>query len=776
MIISKNWLNEWVDLSAFGTEKILKTLNSIGFEVDGFKEIKIPQNIVVGYVTSKDKHPDADKLNICQVDIGSEILQIVCGAKNVEAGQFVPVALIGAVMPNGLEIKKAKLRGVESCGMICSSTELGLAKTNDGIMVLDESIGKLELGKKIADFECFNDAIIEIDITANRGDANSINGIARELGVALDLNLKEITPYEDADNLPGIGRLISLRADEGLNSSVLYKAVGIKEKICENLLTSLRLALMDCKKTNNLERLLDYATYSTGVLFRAYDFDKLSVDERANFDIKKGKNEESIISSDGKILGVVGVYQSDFARISDDTKIAIIEASFSSPDVIAQTTALDKQMPRDEHLYRSSRGSEPFLAFGVEFLFRKFSTFKELALYGGVSQHVMKREQKMLNFSLAEIDKMIGQKIERNDILRILKKLGFEINFNQEAEIFNVKIPLFRHDIVNSHDVCEEIVRIVGIDNIASKPMKFSEENRLNNTYKRYKFALDLRKKSASAGFFESVHYVFDSADELKILGFTPCKAQIANPINNELNELRPTLINHLLSSAEKNIKNQKRSVKLFEYGAVFNQNGDQSSRFGFIHAGLLKEPSLVNGVKIAEVDFLSFANSIKNVIGEFELLKSDEIAYLSPFEQAKIYKNGVEIGYIGRLHVKFADLRDLPKTYLCEIYFDAINHEPIKAVPYSKFPSISRDLSLIVPSDMEFRLIKEAINELKIPTLKEFLPVDIYRSNELGKNVSLSVKFTFQDMNSSLTDDEVAVLMDKILAKLNEKLSVGIR
>lgn len=776
MIISKNWLNEIIDLSTFSADDIVKTLNSIGFEVDSFKEIVVPDRIVVGYVRSRQKHPDADKLSVCEVDIGSENLQIVCGAKNVEAGQFVPVALIGAVMPNGLEIKKAKLRGVESCGMICSSTELGLAKINDGIMVLDESIGSLELGKKIADFECFNDAIIEIDITANRGDANSINGIARELAAKLDLNLKENTPYEDAENLPGIGRIVSLHADENVQSSVVYKALQIHENLSENLLTKLRLAVVECDKTCVIERLLEYVTYTTGVLLRAYDYDKIATNDKVLFSIKSGKNKECEIYADSQNLGVAGVYQDKICKVDENSKIVIVAASYTEPNIIAEFVGENKNIQKDAELYRATRGSEPNLNYAMDYLFKKLATSKQVSLYAGAQQYLAKKEPKMLNITLAEINKMIGYEVARSEIVRILKKLGFAVVFNQELESINIKVPLFRHDIINSHDICEEIVRLVGIDNIPSSPMKFSEENRLNDTYKRYKFALDLRKKSASAGFFESVHYVFDSADELKILGFTPCKAQIANPINNELNELRPTLINHLLSSAEKNIKNQKRSAKLFEYGAVFSQNGDQSSRFGFIHAGLLKEPSLANGVKIAEVDFLSFANSIKSVIGDFNLSKSDEIAYLSPFEQAKIYKNGVEIGYIGRLHTKFEDLRDLPKTYICEIYFDALNYEPIKAVPYSKFPSISRDLSLIVPNDMEFRLIKEAINELKIPTLKEFLPVDIYRSNELGKNVSLSVKFTFQDMNSSLTDDEVAVLMDKILTQLNEKLSVSIR
>lgn len=776
MIISKNWLNEWVDLSGVSTDTIVKTLNSIGFEVDGYKEIKIPDNIVVGYVSSKQKHPDADKLSVCQVDIGTESLQIVCGAKNVESGQFVAVALVGAVMPNGLEIKRAKLRGVESCGMICSSTELGLAKTNDGIMVLDESIGKLELGKSVSEFAVFNDAYIEIDITANRGDCQSINGIAREIAVALDLNLKENMPYEDIENLPGIGRIVTLHADESVKSSVVYRAFNIHESISESLLTKLRLGIIECDKTCHIERILEYATYSTGVLLRAYDYDKLKDNEKAIFNIKNGENQECIIQSNDKILGVAGVYQDKSLKADSNSSIVIVEASYSNPEIITEFVGKNKNIQKDPELYRSSRGSEPNLNYGIEYLFKKLLNLKQVTLYAGSQQHIARQDIKMLSVSLSDINKMIGQDIQRSEIIRILKKLGFDVVFNQELESFNIKVPFFRHDIANSHDICEEIVRIVGIDNIASKPLNFSESNRLNDTYKRYKFALNLRHRSASVGFFESIHYVFDNAGELSKLGFKPCKVSIVNPINNELNELRPTLVNHLLNSCEKNIKNSKRSVKLFECGSVFDEQGTQSERFGFIACGLSKELSIINGAKVAEIDFLTFANLIQSIIGKFELKTSDDICYLSPYEQAKIYKDNTLVGYIGRIHIDISDARDLPKTYVSEIYFDKLVCQSVKAVAYSKFPSVSRDLSLVVPDSIKFEKIKECINSLNLKNLKEFLPIDIYRSPELGNNASVSIKFTFQDMQSSLTDDEVSTLMDMIVSSLKDRLGIDIR
>ncbi|WP_169974263.1 MULTISPECIES: phenylalanine--tRNA ligase subunit beta [unclassified Campylobacter] len=777
MMISRNWLNEWVDIANVDSERILKTLNSIGLEVDSFNSVRIPKNIVVGYVKSRDKHPDADKLSVCQVDVGSETLQIVCGAKNVEAGQFVPVALIGAVMPSGLEIKKTKLRGVESSGMICSSTELGLVKVNDGILPLDESIGELKLGRELCEYSLLNDDIIEIDLTPNRGDCLSVYGIARDLSAALDLPLRDVSKYEEAENLLGIGRILTLRTEENIQSNLQYRAFELKEKFSENLLMKMRLAIIECSKQNCVERLLEYVTYSTGVIFNAYDYDKLKKDDgRVVFDIDKDAHSASKIMVGGENLGVAGIYQSDAAKIDDNSKIIVIEASYTNPEIIATTIYEDKKMPRFDYVYRSLRGSEPNINFGADYLFKMLAGSKSALIYAGSQQSILQKEPRVVSFTMSEMNRMIGQEVLKNDVVKILKKLGFEVNFNVEKDSANVKVPHFRHDIINAQDVCEEIVRIIGIDNIASKPLKFSEQNRINDTFVDYKNALNLRRKAASSGFFESVHYVFDDLNELNELGFKPCKVEIANPISNELNTLRPTLVNHLLKSAERNIKNSKKSVKIFEFGSVFDENGSQSERFGFVASGLVREPSLLNSAKPSEIGFLSFASAVRNAIGEFELKPSKDINYLSEFEQAEIYRNGVKVGYIGRVNVVVENRFDLPKTYLCEVDFGKLKFSSVAVKTYSKFPAISRDLSLIVPDDMKFEVIKECINALKIRCLKEFLPVDIYRDKNLGSNSSLTVKFVFQDIEKTLEDEEIALIMDKILDSLKKNLNIGVR
>ncbi|WP_086236844.1 phenylalanine--tRNA ligase subunit beta [Campylobacter porcelli] len=778
MIISKNWLNEIIDLSNCSTEQICAKLNSIGLEVDSLTSIRIPNNIVVGYVKTCVKHENSDHLHVCEVDVGDRILQIVCGAKNATSDIYVAVAMVGAIMPNGLEIKEAKLRGVKSSGMLCSSTELGLPKINDGIMILDDSIGELRLGKALSEYEALNDDIIEIELTPNRGDCLSIYGVARDLSAAFDIIMRDGELNIDDDRQLGIGRLLSVHCEDKINGAFAYRAVGITQSFHQRLKLAIRIAMIGSNKNTNLERVLEYITHYTGVVFRAYDYNKLAnnIDEKIAITIKKQSSGAYEISCGDKILSLAGINQSDEARVDENSKIVIIEASYIDPNLISQILGDNKSIKKDEFTHRTTRGSEPNLNYAMDILFSLLSKNSSVSPYSGTQQVQLDKEQSAISFSASEISSMIGMQISSSGIAKILKKLGFDINANVEQEQIYAKAPLYRHDILNSHDICEEIVRIIGIDNIPVKALEYSEKNRTNQAYERYKLSRDIRQKAANLGFFESVHYLFDNPLELKELGVACSSEVLLNPINSELSVLKPTLINHLLNAVSFNIKNSKKSIKLFEFGDVINKDGIQRAKFGFVFSGLLGEPTLLNGAKPATIDFIHFANLIQNILGKIELKKSIDIEFLSEFEQAKVYQNGDYIGYIGRVNAVIEQSRDLFKTYICEIDFD--NLKPIKklANPYSKFQSLSRDLSIIMPKDMPYLRIKEVIEGLDIKSLKEFLPTDIYSDESLGDNVSLSVKFTFQDDAKTLEDEEIVAIMDRILAALKDNLGVGLR
>ena len=563
MRLSKNWLNEWIDLSAKSAEDICAALNEIGLEVDSCERIRVPSKVVVAKVLECREHENSDHLHVCKVDAG-EILQIVCGASNVAEGQMVACALEGAKIGE-LSIKKAKLRGVESCGMLCSAKELGLGELGNGIMILDESIGELEIGKELSSYPAFDDYLIEIELTPNRGDCLSVRGVARDLSAKFDLPIKDISPLKKSeDELLGIGRLISLHSEEEKNCALYYKVVNLGENFSLNLKKRLRLALIESKHKSAIEGALEYSTHSTGALFRAYDARKINPNEneKISLKIKNGEHKQSQIYVEDKLLGVAGICANKEFLADENTKIAIIEASYTAPEIIANATGEDKNMPKDEMVYRSSRGSEPAISSSMNLLFG--SCFENCEWYGGSQQISMSVERANILVNCSAISKMIGMDIEKKEIHKILSRLNFEIASGTNDEQFYAKAPAYRHDIQNIADVCEEIVRIYGIDNIPAKPLNFCEANRNSQASLKHALARNLRQRAVDAGYFECVHYIFDDPSELEAMGFKPCQAQMLNPITNELKELRPTLLNSLLNSALNNAKRGAKQIKLF--------------------------------------------------------------------------------------------------------------------------------------------------------------------------------------------------------------------
>ncbi len=739
MIVTKNWLNEFVNLDGISTGEICAKLNEIGLEVDALKETNLPKNIVIGFVKSCENHPNSDHLHVCSVDVGDKELQIVCGAPNVKTGQFVACALVGAVMPNGMEIKPAKLRGVESFGMLCSSSELGLPKTNDGIMVLDSSVGELTLGRELCEMAFFKDAVVEIGLTPNRGDCLGVRGVARDLAVAFGRVLCEPKCPNAFDANSGFTLKNNTDAIVGVFKTHVPEGLNLK--------TALRLATAEMLESNTAKSLINYASHESNVALTGVNLSQ-------NLEIRTLTNGGRGIFAGEALKGVCGICGEDFAPLFGEEILVV--ASYVSPDKIARTLGTDKQQKKDSVSYRASRGSEPDICCGMRAL---------LFAFGGgnvVAKPEKAPEIREVKFDFSEISDKIGESVSREKFSHILESLGFTLTF--DGSFVTAKIPPFRTDVVNSADVAEEIVRFVGIDNIASRPLLVSEQNRENATFVKYKNALNLRQKAAAEGFFECVHYAFDNEADLKEMGFSKCEVEILNPINAELGELRPTLLNHLLRSAEKNLKNQKKSVRLFEYGEVFDTKGEQKTRLSFVVSGVKNEASLVAGTKSSEWSLFEFAASVQNVIGKFELKNGYEAEFLSPFERAQIYQNGVCVGFLGRVELSFANKRDLPKTYVCEVNFDLLDFGRKQAVAYSKFPSVSRDLSVVVGEDVSFEEVKKLVP--KVETLTKFSLVDIYK---FENKKSLTLRFEFASFVATLTDEEVNVAMGEILASLQK-------
>jgi phenylalanyl-tRNA synthetase beta chain len=778
MILTRTWLNEWINLKNITSEDICTTLNAIGLEVDSLDKIRVPKNIVVAKVLTCKKHPDADKLNVCEVDLGDEVKQIVCGAKNVKAGLHVVVSKVGAILPNGMEIKEAKLRGLDSSGMICSSEELGLPKMGDGIMVLDDSIGKLVLGKEFSEYELVNDDVIEIELTANRGDCLSIHGVARDLSVPYDLDIKEFSS-EDDDNQLGIGRVLNVSANDKVDASLLYRVYDKKE-IRSSFLIDLRLAIADIYKSTELERVVEYATYTTGVLLRTYSHSCFAdTNDKATVKIKKHTNGlDAVFNKSNQLTSYVGISQNDESKAKDTDQRVILEANYTHPEIISINSA-NKKLESDRHLYRSSRGSEPDLDFGMDYLIELLKKHSDVMLYAGSQQVIQDSDEVRIPIDLNILADIIGEEIPKDKIIQILKRLGFGVVFKSEQSVMNVIVPLHRHDIVNIQDVCEEIVRIVGIDNITSKPLIFAERDKMNDSYHNFQKRKMYRHRAVGVGFFETLHFVFDHRERLEKYGLKTIykKREIANPITNELDTLRPSLIPNLLESVSRNIKFGKKSIKLFEVGTVFDKSREESTKIAFVFSGDVESQKVSNHGKPEVIDFFKFADSISKVIGSFELETStfkDNLS--SPYEYARVVQNGKDIGYISRVHLNIEKELDLSRTYICELDMNVLPYERKEAKAYSKFPESIRDLSLMVSKDMLFSELKNYITSIAPKEMTKLYPIDIYEEESFGDKISLTVKFHFQSDEKTFEDEDVSNMVNDILKSLEEKFGITVR
>jgi len=777
MIVTRSWLNEWIDLDGISTDDLCKTFNSIGLEVDSLESYEIPKKIVFGRVLECEKHPDADKLNVCKVDIGTSIRQIVCGASNVRAGLDVVVATIGAVMPGGMVIKPVKLRGVESEGMICSAKELGLPDCQDGILELDESIGKYTLGQEVSQNHIFCDDVIEIELTANRGDCLSIRGVARDLSAAYDRAVKKKSFNDEQDRRVGIGRILNLTYDKTLDVNLRYKAVDLSE-LNLPLIIKLRLAQIEEQREEDIESLMLYVTHSSGVILRAYNYAFFCKENEAiaKIELKEDENGFASVYSDKK-ASTVGILQEDESKVTYKEGTLLIEASYIPPDIISKKMQLCK-IPSGPMYYRTSRGSEPELNQGLDFCLHLLEANSSSSVFGGSIEVCDSYKEEVVSVSKQEIDEIIGADIDKIKITKILQNLGFDTS-KSTIDSFVISVPRYRHDIKNKQDIVEEIVRMVGIDNIASKPFVLKEQNRLADDYFDYKKRSVFRHRAAQSGFFESVHFVFDEKKVLESYGFDTIsgKFEILNPIVNTLDTLRPTLYTSLLKAASQNMKNGYSSVKLFEIGSVFSTQREETLKLGVIFSGEREAENISNAGKAPVVDFGYFVQKISDIIGDFELVPNETKHKLSHlYQSAAVVIDSEVVGEIFKLHPVVQKDYDLDTTYMCEIDFKKIPFELKKANKISKFQASFRDLSILMPLDMNYSAIKDVIQKNACDELVRFYPVDRYTDESLGENMSLSVRFVLQSEEKTLQEDDITSAMDGILKALKDELGVGLR
>lgn len=778
MIVTRNWLGEFVNLDGISDEVLSATLNGIGLEVGQMQRVTAPNKIVVGQVISCQKHPDATKLNVCQVDVGTHTRQIVCGAANVAQDQYVAVAMIGAQLPNGITIKHAKLRGVESEGMICSASELGLSDINDGIMVLDDSIGELLVGKELVEYSVFDDTVFDIELTPNRGDCLSVYGVGRDLSVALerDLNRFEFKPNKEKIKL-GISRSSTLEVHGSIHADLAYALMSVDD-ITTPILVALRLAIIEKLTGNSISDLITYARHATGVILRSYDAQAFEVQEgKYTISLSEDSSGLARVEGNGKLCSIVGVNQEDCAISKDARPLFFVEASYVNPHALVERFAATK-FKKDALYFNTSRGSNPDLLFGLELILHLFSKYSNCGCHEGYLHHYASRSKDVVKVSIKEINKIIGYDIEKSKIATILQRLGFELGYVDD-DILAVTIPLFRSDIKNIQDITEEIVRMVGIDIVTSKPLRFVEQYHENRELVLYRAKRAMKQRAVGNGFFEAISYVFTEKKLLQEYDFETLddKLELLNPIVGELNTLRTTLSVNLLLAARRNASYGKKAIGLFEMGAVFDTKRVQKEHIGFLWSGQVSSEGVSSQGKPSFISLDLFLKKLEGSIGRFYIAPcSYTHKFIHPYHSADIVIDGKSCGYITKLHPTAREAFGLEDTYIAEIDSEAIFPRHIEASPISNFQGVYKDLSVVIDSTIPYHEISEVLRGLDVDILKSIYPVDIYTDSTLKEKHSLTLRCFMQSMDKTLEDNDIEGAMAVILETLKEKFGVYLR
>ncbi len=776
MIVTRSWLNNFLDISEISDDKLYETLNSIGLEVDSITKYDIPQKVVIGKIISCEKHPNADKLNVCKIDIGSGVRQIVCGAKNVVEAEYVAVATIGAKLGDDFEIKHAKLRGVDSEGMVCSASELGLPDIGDGIMILDESIGELVVGKDLNEYEKVADTVIELELTANRGDCLSVYGVARDLSAALNIPMNQFD-YESQNSAKiGIARIAKLSKRGIIPASLQYAMANIKD-LHTSLLLSLRLAFIKEPQNNSISSILRYIIHSTGVILRAYDVSNINLEEE-KIEIEVTNIDKVInIGINGKVQSQVGINQNEESMAKDDSSIVLFECSYAHPEDLVDVVA-EKKLKTDDLYYNTSRGSEPNLCFGIQYLTYLLETYTGCTLYDGAIALDEEQEEKIITITTQEISALIGNEIEKVHIMNILISLGFKVQSSVEDK-FGVTVPLFRHDIENIQDVAEEVVRIIGINNIEAKPLKFIEATRINKTMQNYYTKKELRIRATANGFDESISYAFADKSLLEKYQFPIVNEEldIVNPITSDFSTLRTTVLINLLQAAQRNVNYSQKSIALFEIGPIFNENREEKEVFTLIFSGQKESENISNAGKPTNIDFETFTKKLSAIIGNFELRTSVENnALIHPYQSADIIVDDSVCGFLTKVHPTVCEEFDLKETFVAEIDFNALIPKHINAHAISKFQGVYKDLSLVVDKNLPYNQISVTIKSLNLPLLQKFYAIDVYEDEELGNKKSLTLRLFIQSLKETLSDEAIESTVNSIIEKLNSEYGATLR
>lgn len=797
MKISLKWLSDYVDLTDISIDEIVHKVSTAGLEVEEvIDQSALFKNMVVGYVKEAKKHPNADKLSLCVVTDGQNDFNVVCGAPNVAAGQKIPFAMVGAVIPtNGLKLEKVKIRGEISMGMICSEKELGISDNHEGIMVLDP---QLNTGEELAAALGMDDIVIDVAITPNRADALSHIGFARDIAAIFgrkfnypSFELVECT--EKSDAAAEVEIIDSANCPRYVGKVV--KGVTIKEspEWLKRKLKSIGL-----RPINNVVDVTNFVLYEVGQPLHAFDLDNLSGKKIVVKSAVEGEkfitldSKERILSSadlmicdTARNVAIAGVMGGENSEVTSGTKNILIESAFFNPSSIRKT-AKRLGLSTDAS-FRFERGTDYNIVIWAAQ--RAAQLIKEVAggeiLSGHIDAYPKTIDSRSANIRFARINKILGYSVPEEEVIKILGSLGFEIK-TQNNESLNVQIPAYRHDIEREVDLIEEVARIYGYDKI---PDVVSISVPLETKVDQSAFNGRLRNIATSLGFFEIMSNSLLSCDIAERFG-KPIK--MLNPQNSEMSHLRPSLLPGMLQAVSNNLKVFEKNLKFFEIGKVFERKHDDEiiSFDDFTESDQLIFGLTGHSVQAEwfEKDKLFDLYDLKGLVESFITRLFPQVSYSIVIEDSvffessfSVYMNKIKIGSGGKVKSDYSGSFDLNQdlfTFVFDIdLLKTINEPDKRFTELLKFPKVYRDVAFILDRTVGSDKVAENIQQAGSNLLHQIKLFDIFQSDSLGEGKkSLAFQLEFYDSSRTLKEDEVEKDLRNIIKSVEKTFSAQLR
>jgi phenylalanyl-tRNA synthetase beta chain len=790
MKVSENWLREWVNPS-IATEEIASQLTMAGLEVDGVEDLTPSfSNVVVGEITAIEQHSDADKLRVCQVSDGETISQVVCGAPNARLGLKIPFAQVGAVLPGNFKIKKAKLRGVESFGMLCAETELEIGTDSDGIMELPLDA---PVGKAIAEYLDLNDKVIELDITPNRGDCFSMLGVAREMGV---LNHLDITA-PDATEIASVNSdtvAVTLSASEHCPSYAGRVIRNVDMSVPSPLWMQEKLRRAGLRSIDAVVDVTNYVLLELGQPMHAFDLAKLtgSIDVRLakagekitllddqQIELKEGS---LVIADDSGPQALAGIMGGKDTSVTSATTDVFFESAFFTPHLIAGR-ARAYGLHTDTSL-RYERGVD----FAGQTRAIERATGLILSIVGGEPGPVIQvvDEAKLPDRSpvmlrKARIKRVLGLEFTDAEVEENLSRLGMQVSAVDEGWV--VDPPSWRFDISIEADLLEELARLYGYNRLpvaaptVALSLKEGDESKIELS--------TLRDDLISRGYSEAVTYSFIAPELLAKFEPDATPVELMNPISADMAVMRTSLWPGLVSTITHNLNRQQESVSFFESGLRFVKTGDKLEQDKMLAGAICGWREAENWAnKPEKVDFYDIKGDVEALLSHTRerqvfTFEAREHSALHPGQSAAIVKQGKVIGWVGAIHPQLQQQLDLTEVvFLFEIELAAIQTAKLPEFSeLSKFPEVRRDIAIIVDESVTGDQVMNVIREKGGENLTDLTLFDIYRGKGIEiQRKSLALGLTFRDSSRTLKDEDINKIIDQVIESLSASCGATLR